>query len=146
LAISTKFVHPTVLRFSIGHSLLRQRTAMESVGQIFGRRVRALRQAKKLTQEALGHVAGIDYKHLSAIERGAKTPSFDAIGKLAEALDVECWQLFLPDRRITAGMEQEINAAVAQDGNFSAEDMVEFLKTVRNGVRKLHRRGSAANT
>jgi len=114
---------------------------MEPVGLVFGRRVRALRLAKKLTQEQLGHAAGIDYKHLSAIERGAKTPSFEAIGKLAEALGVEYWQLFLPDRRLTASMEAEINSAVAGISKFEQHDVEEFLRTLRGAVRKLDRRG-----
>ena len=41
------------------------------------------------------------------MERGAKTPSFEAIDKLAHALGVECWQLFLPDRRAAASVEKE---------------------------------------
>ena len=113
---------------------------MDTVGQIFGKRVRALRLEKNLTQEQLGQTAGIDYKHLSAIERGAKTPSFDAIGKLARALGVEHWELFLPDRRITASMEQEISAAIAGDGSFDSDDMVDFLKSLRVAIRKLHRK------
>jgi transcriptional regulator with XRE-family HTH domain len=112
---------------------------MENVGVLFGGRVRAFRVAKKLTQEALGHAAGIDYKHLSAIERGAKTPSFDAIGKLAKALGVECWQLFIPDRRLTTEMLREISSAADGRENLDQVQIREFLRNIRSAARKLNR-------
>ena len=43
--------------------------------QIFlGRRIKALRLRRELTQEASGERAGINYKYLGAIERGNGTP------------------------------------------------------------------------
>jgi len=116
---------------------------MDQPGQIFGRRVRALRLSKDMTQEQLGHAAGIDYKHLSAIERGAKTPSFDAIAKLAHALGVEYWQLFIPDRHLTASMEKEIGDVVNGATKFDQADVEEFLRTLRSAIRKLDRKDSA---
>jgi transcriptional regulator with XRE-family HTH domain len=111
----------------------------DKVAIVFGRRVRALRMAKRKTQEQLGHAANIDYKHISAIERGA-TPSFEVVGKLAHALGVEFWQLFLPDRRPTKGLEKEINAALAETGQLRPNDVEEFLRTLRSAVRKLDRK------
>jgi transcriptional regulator with XRE-family HTH domain len=104
-----------------------------------------LRLAKEWTQEQLGHAASIDYKHLSAVERGAKTPSFDAIGKLAKALEVDVWQLFLPDRRLTVHMEREINSVIEGTTRFEQQDVEEFLRTLRGAVRKLDRKASAAS-
>jgi transcriptional regulator with XRE-family HTH domain len=116
---------------------------MDAVAAVFGRRVRALRLARGLTQEQLGHAAGIDYKHLSAVERGAKAPSFEAIGKLARALGVEYWQLFVPDRRPTSGLDREIAAAIDGAGRLDPADVQEFLRALRSAVRRLDRKGSA---
>ena len=66
----------------------------------FGRRLRALRKAKRMTLEQLGHAAEIGFKHVSEIERGVKVPSFDAVEKLARALKVQPYELFLPDRLV----------------------------------------------
>lgn len=100
-----------------------------------------MRQAKQMTQEQLGRAAGLDYKHLSAVERGAKTPSFDAIGKLATALGVEYWELFIPapQRRIAAAVEREIDAAVAAADHIDRQNVEEFLRTLKAAVRKLDR-------
>ena len=72
---------------------------MEPLATIFGRRLRLLRKANNLTQEQLGRKANIDYKHIGAIERGVKTPSFEAIERIAKALKVNYYELFLPDRK-----------------------------------------------
>jgi len=55
---------------------------------VVGRNVKRLRQAKKLTQEALAHAAEIDTRYVGGIERGQENPSVAVLGRLAEALDV----------------------------------------------------------
>jgi transcriptional regulator with XRE-family HTH domain len=55
---------------------------------IVGRNVKRLRQAKKLTQEALAHAAEIDTRYVGGIERGEENPSVAVLGRLAEALGV----------------------------------------------------------
>jgi transcriptional regulator with XRE-family HTH domain len=79
------------------------------------------------------------------VERGAKTPSFDAIGKLAHALGVEYWQLFLADRRLM-NMEKDLTGAIAASSRVEPQDIEEFLRTLRTAIRKLDRRSSASST
>jgi transcriptional regulator with XRE-family HTH domain len=55
---------------------------------VVGRNVKRLRQAKKLTQEALAHAAEIDTRYVGGIERGQENPSVAVLGRLAEALGV----------------------------------------------------------
>jgi len=56
--------------------------------KLFGKRVRAVRKAAKITQEEVAEAAHLNPKYLGQIERGEKRPSFDAILALAKALDV----------------------------------------------------------
>lgn len=66
--------------------------------QIFlGRRIKALRLRRDLTQEALGEQAGLNYKYLGAIERGERNPSVKQLLKLAQALGVEPHELLIVD-------------------------------------------------
>lgn len=58
-----------------------------------------------MTQEELGRLAGLDYKHISGLERGANVPSFEAIERLAKALKIDYYELFLPGR-IEVGREE----------------------------------------
>ncbi len=69
---------------------------MADAKTIFGRRLRLIRKARGLTLEELGEAASVGFKHVAAIERGQKTASFEAIDRLATALKVQPYELFLP--------------------------------------------------
>jgi transcriptional regulator with XRE-family HTH domain len=66
--------------------------------KLFGRRLRAVRKAAKLTQEDAAERASLNPKYLGQIERGEKRPSFDALMALAKALQVSPSVLFQLDR------------------------------------------------
>ena len=55
----------------------------------FGARLRALRQAAKLSQEALADEAGLDRTYISSCERGKRNVSLRNIYRLADALGVK---------------------------------------------------------
>lgn len=57
------------------------RSAQEKLGL----RMRALREARELTQEQVGERVGISQKYLSELERGMKSPSWEILVSLAHA-------------------------------------------------------------
>ena len=61
---------------------------------LFGRRVRQLRKAKKLSQEAVALGSGLDRSYVGRIERGQANLSLVNIERVADALGVEVGQLF----------------------------------------------------
>jgi transcriptional regulator with XRE-family HTH domain len=109
----------------------------ESLQVLFGRRVRSLRMAREWTQSDLAQKAKLDDKHVGAIERGDKPPSFDAVERLAGALAVECYELFLPEGRPTGDVEKEIDALLRDEGDIGADRVREFLRAMRLALRKL---------
>ena len=62
---------------------------MASLSEAFGKRIRGLRKAQGLTQEALGERADLHPTYIGAIERGEQSPSLDTIEKLSRGLGVE---------------------------------------------------------
>jgi DNA-binding XRE family transcriptional regulator len=62
----------------------------------FGRRVRQFRKAAGLTQEALGHSAGLHWTYVGQIERGERNLTYRNVLKLARGLGLEPSQL-MPD-------------------------------------------------
>ena len=60
-----------------------------SIRQLFGRRLRALRRLRGLTQEELGERSDVSGKLVGQIERGAGNPTLEVITGFAEALSVE---------------------------------------------------------
>ena len=61
----------------------------------FGQRLRFLRKLEQMTQARLAEVVDVTVEHLSNIERGSSSPSFEMIMKLAGALDTTPANLFL---------------------------------------------------
>ena len=60
----------------------------------FGRRVRALREERALSQERLAELADMHRTYLSSLERGQRNVGLDNILALARALGVSAARLF----------------------------------------------------
>jgi transcriptional regulator with XRE-family HTH domain len=104
--------------------------------QTFGARLKTLRTASGLTQESFGKLVGVDYKHIGAIERGIRAPSFDVVERIAKVLKVQPYQLFLtPDEKID--IEGEVRAVAS--GMTKAQRVVikGFLETVLRAAKKI---------
>ncbi|NLP36479.1 MAG: helix-turn-helix transcriptional regulator [Firmicutes bacterium] len=65
------------------------------MSELLGRRLRALRRLKRLTQQDLAREVGISVSLLSTIERGMKYPQLDLIKRFARVLDVPLEELFV---------------------------------------------------
>lgn len=64
------------------------------IKQRFGARVRQLRKARGLSQEALALEAGLDRSYLGSIERGESNVALVNIHRIAGALGVAARELF----------------------------------------------------
>lgn len=74
----------------------RKRERNDAYRRAFGQRVRQLRDASGLSQEALALNTGIARSYLSGIERGVKNPALDHLVRLSVGLGVQPREL-LPD-------------------------------------------------
>ena len=61
--------------------------------QLFGRRLRELRKARGLTQEALAEAADLSGNYISDLELGLKVPSLTILVRLSQALDTAATDL-----------------------------------------------------
>jgi transcriptional regulator with XRE-family HTH domain len=59
----------------------------------FGNRVRELRKAKGLSQEAFASLCGLDRTYISGIERGVRNISLNNLFVLAKALQISVSEL-----------------------------------------------------
>lgn len=73
----------------------------ENTRVLLGKRIRAIRKAKGLTQEQLGAKADLSYKYVGEIERGQQNPSYDILVKIFHALEIESFELCLFDQDIS---------------------------------------------
>jgi transcriptional regulator with XRE-family HTH domain len=60
-----------------------------------GKRIRELREAKGLTQTQLQHRSGMIRNDISRIENGHRVPTLESITRIANALEVPLYQIFL---------------------------------------------------
>ncbi len=81
--------------------------------KIVGRRIQDYRKAKKLTQETLAELVGIDTISLSKIETGRNYPTAENLEKIAGFLGVELYELFVDDCiKTNEELLSEINAGI----------------------------------
>ncbi|CFQ67632.1 anaerobic benzoate catabolism transcriptional regulator [Yersinia frederiksenii] len=80
----------------------------------FGERVKELRIATGMSQEAFADRCGFARSYMSRIERGGSNASLDAIEVLAGALNVEPWQLLVSN--LSEDSDPELLVPYAADG------------------------------
>ena len=66
--------------------------------KILGKRIQDYRKSKKMTQETLAEIIGIDTVSLSKIETGKNYPTAENLAKITQALNVELYMLFVDDK------------------------------------------------
>ncbi len=59
----------------------------------FGKKVRAIRLSKKMSQEELAEIANVHRTYIGMIERGEKNITLKNIQKIANALEVQIGEL-----------------------------------------------------
>jgi transcriptional regulator with XRE-family HTH domain len=59
----------------------------------FGPVLRRLRHEKNLTQDKLSEMVGVASPYISMLESGHNYPNLAMVFKLADALDVEAWEI-----------------------------------------------------
>ncbi len=64
--------------------------------RVLGRNVREIRKQRGLSQEQLALDADMKRSYVSDLERGTRNPSLKAVGRLADALNVEAALLLAP--------------------------------------------------
>ena len=67
---------------------------MNDIQKQFGKRVRALRLAKGLSQEEFAFKAGVHRTYMGGIERGERNPALKNIAAIASALGISLSELF----------------------------------------------------
>lgn len=67
-------------------------TLAPGVGELLGQRLRAEREAARITQETLAHTAGISTMQVQRIERGVTNPCMGTLYAIGDTLHID-----LPD-------------------------------------------------
>lgn len=61
-------------------------------------KLKHLRSASGMTQEAVAELASLSYKHYQSLEAGRKTDiRLSSLVRIAEAYGLDCWELLHPE-------------------------------------------------
>ncbi len=58
----------------------------DTISSQFGKEVRRLRLERRLSQEALAEMAGLDRTFISMVERGVRRPTLDSAKRMVDAM------------------------------------------------------------
>lgn len=100
---------------------------------LLGKRIRALRKAKGMTQEELAVVAESGSKYISEVERGEANLTVNLVDKIASALDVETSLLFANDHE--AG-RKELESELIKMITESSDEQVKLLYRITREILK----------
>jgi len=67
---------------------------MDDIRQRLGQRIRELRNATGMSQEAFAHHCGLDRTYISGVERGKRNVSVIALERIAKGLGVLLSEMF----------------------------------------------------
>lgn len=94
-----------------------------------GRRIKAARERKNLTQEDLAAIVDLSSMHISVIERGVKPPKLETFVKIANALEVSA-DMLLQDV-VDHSAEGVSNALAADIMALPANERSRLLNAIR---------------
>ncbi len=104
-----------------------------------GLRIQQARIAAGLTQEQAASDAGIDYKRWQRLEEGSVNPTVKTLHRIAVALVIPFWDLFVPMRRRTSAPPRasgQMLRASARPAHPSGEIPIATRDTVAPPSRK----------
>ncbi|WP_203261857.1 helix-turn-helix domain-containing protein [Streptococcus uberis] len=65
--------------------------------KVFSNNVKKYRKIKGFSQEELGYRSGLHRTYISSLERQRRSIALDNIQKIADALEIETYKLFMND-------------------------------------------------
>lgn len=81
---------------------MKNQTLTPSAKQTFSQNIGLVRRVKSLSQEKLAELAGLHRTYVGQIERGDVTPTLDAAERVANALNLELWEVLQPNFSLDA--------------------------------------------
>lgn len=85
--------------------------------QDLGKKIQKLRKNRKMTQESLAEIVGMDPKNISRIEKGNNYPTAENLTSIAKALGVDIYELFVFNNVCYKEMKDEIINSLNSDKN-----------------------------
>ena len=103
---------------------------MQKMLDNLGQRLKDRRMILELTQEKLSELSEVDTSYIGQAERGLRKPSLKVLHRLAKALNLEMYELFLPD--------ETKSRSIKSDEQFIS-DFKKLPRDKKKALKKLYR-------
>ncbi|PWB80180.1 MAG: XRE family transcriptional regulator [Methylocystaceae bacterium] len=107
--------------------------------ETLARNLRKYRRARGLSQEELGHRAGLDRTYISSLERCVYSATVDAVERLAAALGIPALELLTPSDE---SAEATPSSSASGKGASVMSPVRNDVKPARKGRRPAQRRAA----
>lgn len=104
---------------------------MSDIKRMLGKRIKEIRQRHKFTQERLAEMAGIEIPSLSNIENGKNYPNHETLQKIAKALEVNPYELYMFDYYKPKEIMLEEMIAGMRDNEILTGQMYKFFLCIK---------------
>ena len=106
--------------------------------QIFGKRLKELRKAKKITQEQLAERCHVSTKHIANIEKGSMNPSYEILLAIARVLPVSLDALITPGMGKTEIELKEFNRIYLSCPEAVRETLMDSIRTLAKHLTEFY--------
>ncbi len=96
----------------------------------FSKRLKKLRAERNITQEKLSEIVGVEPAFVGMLETGKRAPSFKTLQKIAEALDIQYFELFKADDANTPNALQAL--ILKETENLDTKTLKHILKSIKD--------------
>ncbi len=105
--------------------------------KLIGRRIKEVRNLRKMPQTVLAEKCGITDSYLSYIECGKKAPSLEVIIKIARALDTSVDSLLEGNQSVNTGTYERELAEIMEDcSNYEKRVIFEMMCSLKKTIRQ----------
>jgi transcriptional regulator with XRE-family HTH domain len=108
-----------------------------------GRRIADLREAKGLSREELGKLAGTSHVTIGSIENGQSATNLSLLNQIAEALKTECWLLLKPEDSAISDVKRRFIQKILKVDDETAQALIPSFEMAMDGFFRLKRKGDA---
>ena len=103
----------------------------EELKSVFSENIKKYRNGK-FTQESLAEKIGVSSQNINDIEGKRRFPRTDTLVKIAEALNVEVYQLFIPQNKTPVKIEE-----TPENEKIRIQMTDEIVEEIRSNVNKM---------
>ena len=103
----------------------------EELKSVFSENIKKYRNGR-FTQESLAEKIGVSSQNINDIEGKRRFPRTDTLVKIADALNVEVYQLFIPQDKTPVIIEN-----TPENEKIRSQMTADIVEEIRNGVNKM---------